>query len=80
MIDLAPPSQALVRRGIRAELTARTEMQLLAVRGELAEMGEYDLDRPDLEEQAAELAQLLDDLEEGLPSPAVLMAAARLRA
>jgi hypothetical protein len=65
--------------GIRAELTDRTEADLERVRGELTRLGEDDLTRAALAEREAELADLLRDLEPGVPSPRLLAATAQIR-
>ena len=65
--------------GIRAELTARTEADLENVRGELTRLGDDDLTRAALAEREAELADLLRDLEHGVPSPRLLARMAQIR-
>jgi len=54
--------------GIRAELADQTEADLENVRGELTRLGNDDLTRAALVEREAELADLLSDLEHGVPS------------
>jgi hypothetical protein len=65
--------------GIRAELIARTEADLESVRGELTRLGDDDLARAALVEREAELADLLRDLEHGVPSPRLLARTAQIR-
>ncbi|MFI5198989.1 MAG: hypothetical protein ACHQXL_01275 [Candidatus Limnocylindrales bacterium] len=66
--------------GIRIELTARTQAVRSACAEDLGQLALGDPRRQPLEEQAAELDLLLDDLASQLASPRVLQAIALARA
>jgi len=79
-IKLGPRTSATRGTGIRAELTAQTETDLDHIRRQLARLSDDDPTRRALLAREAELARLLDDLEQRVLSVGVLAAATRIRA